>query len=106
MHGFKLMCMILKRTHYKRSLRAHIYSYMALYELAMEQFFKDNPDLVEVCQEASNQMEDACSVAKSTRPASVQQANVHLMHTLTQQNVMIRLQDWKAQKTQDAMFHS
>ena len=98
---------ILKCTHYKRSLRAHIYSYMALYELAMEQFFKDNPDLVEVCQEASYEMEDACSEAnKSTRPASVQQANVHLMHMLTQQNVMKRLQDWKSQKTQNAMFHS
>jgi len=80
---------------------------MALYELAMEQFFKDNPDLVEMCQEASNEMEDACSVANnSTRPASVQQANVHLMHTLTQESVMKRLQDWKAQKTQNAMFHS
>lgn len=88
---------ILKCTHYKRSLRAHIYLYMALYELAMEQFFKDNPYLVVVCQEASYETEDACSVAnKSTRPASVQQANVHLMHTLTQENVVKRLQDWKA----------
>jgi hydrogenase maturation factor HypF (carbamoyltransferase family) len=79
---------------------------MAQYELAMEQFFKDNPDLVEVCQEASYEMEDACQVAnKSTRPVSVQQANVHLMHTLTQENVMKRMQDWRAQKTQNAMFH-
>jgi len=43
---------------------------MALYELVIEQFFDDNPDLVEVCQEASNEMEDARAVAnKSTRPA-------------------------------------
>ena len=98
---------ILKCTHYKRSLRAHIYSYMALYELVIEQFFKDNPDLVNVCQEASNEMEDACAVAnKSTRPASVQRANAHLLHTLNQGNLMKRLQDWEAQKAQNAMFRS
>jgi len=33
---------ILKCTQYKCSLRAHIYSYMALYELVIEQFFKGN----------------------------------------------------------------
>ena len=32
---------IIKCTHYKRSLRAHIFSYMALYELAIDQFLKD-----------------------------------------------------------------
>ena len=73
MHGLKLMCMVLPppgRFWNARSLRAHIYSYMALYELVIEQFFNDNPDLVEVCQEASNEMEDARAVAnKSTRPA-------------------------------------
>jgi len=98
---------ILKCTHYKHSLHAHIYSYMALYELVIEQFFKDNPDLVEVCQKASTEMEDACTVAnKNTRPASVQRANAHLQHTLTQENAMKRLQDWEAQKAQNAMFHS
>ena len=74
-------------------------------ELVIEQFFSDNLDLVAVCQEASNEMEDACAVAnKSTRPASVQRANAHLLHTLTQGNVMKRLQDWEAQKAQNAMF--
>jgi len=40
---------IIKCTHYKRSLRAHIYSYMALYALAIDQFLKDNPGLKDVC---------------------------------------------------------
>ena len=63
---------ILKCTHYKRSLRAQMYSYMALYELLIEQFFKEKPDLEKVCQEASNEIKDACAVTnKSTRPASV-----------------------------------
>ena len=34
-------------------LEHKMYSFMALYELVIKQFFKDNPDLVEVCQEAS-----------------------------------------------------
>ena len=34
-------------------LEHKMYSCMLLYELVIEQFFKDNPDLVEVCQEAS-----------------------------------------------------
>ena len=37
---------ILKYAHKKRSLRAHIYSYLALYELAMEQFFNEKFGLV------------------------------------------------------------
>ena len=49
-----------------------MYSYMALYELLIEQFFKENPDLDNVCQEASNEIKDAYAVTnKSTRPASV-----------------------------------
>ena len=39
---------IFKCLHYKSSLRAHIYSYMTLYELAIDQFLKDNPDLKDV----------------------------------------------------------
>ncbi|KAI4800965.1 hypothetical protein KUCAC02_006230 [Chaenocephalus aceratus] len=36
---------ILKCKHYKRALHAHIYSYVALYEMALEEFFKDNPQI-------------------------------------------------------------
>ena len=36
---------ILKYTHYKCSLTAHIYSYVALYGMVLEEFFQDNPDL-------------------------------------------------------------
>lgn len=98
---------ILKCTHYKRSLRAHIYSYMALYEFVLEQFFNENSDLTEMCQDASLKMEDVCSVEKkSSKFASVQQANENLMHILTQENVMKRLQDWEAQKSKNAMFLS
>ena len=52
---------ILKCTHYKRALRAHTYSYVALYEMALEEFFKDNPQLKEVCLKATEGVEAACS---------------------------------------------
>ena len=83
----------------KRSRRAHIYSYMALYELATEQFLDENPDLKEKCQDASFKMEDACSAEnKNTKFATVLQAHEILIHTLTQENLLKRLQDWEAQK--------
>jgi len=35
---------ILKCTNYKRAFRAHTYSYVALYEMTLDEFFKDNPN--------------------------------------------------------------
>ena len=52
---------IVKCNHYKRTLRAHIYSYVALYEIALEEFFKDNPQLKVPCLEATEEVEAACS---------------------------------------------
>ena len=98
---------IMKCTHYKRSLRAHVYSYMALYELAIDQFLMDNPDLKDVCLEATAELEKACSAAnKNTKAESVKQANDHLLQTLIHENVMTRLHDWEEQKAKNAMFHS
>ena len=47
-HGSATTRQIIKCIHYKRSLRAHSCSYMALCELAIDQFLKDNPDLKDV----------------------------------------------------------
>ena len=44
---------ILKCNHYKRTLRVDIYSYMALYELALDGFFKDDSQLKDVCLETA-----------------------------------------------------
>ena len=80
---------------------------MALYELAIGQFLKGNPDLKDVCLEATAELEEACSVAnKNTKAESVKQANAHLLQTLTQENVMKRLHDWEEQKAKNAMFRS
>ena len=40
---------ILKCNHYKRTLRAHLYSYLALYELALGEFIKEYPHLKDAC---------------------------------------------------------
>ena len=81
--------------------------YSALYELAIDQFLKDNPDLKGVCLEATAEVEEACSAAKkNTKAESVKQANAHPLQTLTQENVMKRLHDWEEQKAKNAMFHS
>ena len=88
-------------------MRAHIYSYRALYELAIDQFLKDNPDLKGVCLEATAELEEACSVAnKNTKAEYMKQANAHPLQTLTQENVVKRLHDWEEQKAKNAMFHS
>ena len=80
---------------------------MALYELAIDQLLKDNPDLKDVCLEATAELEEACSVAnKNTKAEYVKQANAHLLQTLTQENVMKRLHDWEEQKAKNAMFRS
>ena len=50
---------ILKCSHYKRTLRAHIHTYMALYELVLEQFSTEVPHLKEVCLSPSKELQDA-----------------------------------------------
>ena len=57
---------ILKCTHYKRSLCAHIYTYTALYEIALEQFYNDNPSLKQPCTTAVNNVQAACHKGKTS----------------------------------------
>ena len=55
MYGSATTIQILKCNHYKSTLRAHIYSYMALYELALDGFFKDDSRLQDACIETSEE---------------------------------------------------
>ncbi|KAG1671941.1 ATP-binding cassette sub-family D member 4 [Nymphon striatum] len=69
MHGLRLTYMdgsattrqILKCTHYKRTLRAHIHTYMALYELVLEQFFTVKPNLKAICVKPADKVQEACA---------------------------------------------
>ena len=79
---------------------------MALYELVIDQFLKDNPDLDDVCLETTAELEKATRGNKNTKSEYEKQANDHLLQTLTQESVMKRLHDWEVQKAKNAMFHS
>ncbi|KAI4816689.1 hypothetical protein KUCAC02_009005 [Chaenocephalus aceratus] len=93
---------ILKCTHYKRALHAHIYSYVALYEMALEEFFKDNPQLKYVCLKATEGVEAACSEGKDIKAESVKQVNRTLLEATAE--VITAFQEWEEQKSQHAMF--
>ena len=55
----------------------------------------------------SGQFQDNFEISGiSGQLGALQQANAHLLHTLTQENVMKRMQDWEAEKAQNAMFCS
>ena len=55
MYGSATTIHILKCNHYKRTLSAHIYSYMTLYELALDGFFKVDSQLKDACLEAAEE---------------------------------------------------
>ncbi|KAK1879681.1 Acetyl-coenzyme A carboxylase carboxyl transferase subunit beta, partial [Dissostichus eleginoides] len=93
---------ILKCTHYKRALHAHIYSYVALYEMALEEFFKDNAQLKYVCLKATEGVEAACSERKDIKAESVKQVNRTLLEATAE--VITAFQEWEEQKSQHAMF--
>src|SRR6218665_1442647 len=96
---------ILKCTHYKRALRAHTYSYVALYEMALEEFFKDNPKLKDVFLKATEGVEDAYSKgSKHTVAESVQQANAFLLEALTTADVITIFEKWENERSKNAMF--
>ena len=52
---------ILKYTHYYHALRVHIYSYVALYKMSLDEFFTYNPQLKDAYLEATEKVEAACS---------------------------------------------
>jgi len=64
-YGSATICQILKCAHYKRTLRAHIHMYMALYELLLEKFFKEKPHLKAICSQPVNKLQEACSRSPS-----------------------------------------
>ena len=69
---------ILKCTHYKRALRGHTYSYVALYEMVLEEFFTNNPQPKDACLEATEKFEAACSEEDKYKKAeSAKEAKQH-----------------------------
>lgn len=87
---------LLKVTHYKRVLLAHIYTSTALYEMVFELFFEDNPELKCATVTAAEEVEAACSEAeKVTKAKSVKQAHTNLLQTLTAAEVSNKFKEWE-----------
>ena len=98
---------ILKCNHYKRTRRAHMYSYPALYELALGEFFKEYPNLKDACLEPAEQLDHACGqVDKSTKAASAKKANTRFETAMCTANVMDEFQTWKQRRSKNAMFRA
>ena len=100
---------ILKCSHYKRAVRAHIHTYMALYELALEQFFIEMPHLKEVCLKPTKELQEACTnTASGTSDGSecIRIANTSLLQVLTKEDVIQQLKKWEDQKSSNVMFKS
>ena len=104
-YGSATMRQILKCKHYKRSLHAHIYTYVALYEIVLEEFFKKNQHLKVGCVDATAEIQKACSEKnKHIKAESVKSANIHLLQTMTNADMMKKFQDWEAQRCKNAML--
>ena len=100
---------ILKCSHYKRALRAHIHTYMALYELALEQFFTEMPHLKEVCSKSTKDLQEACSntaFGATDGQECIKTANTRMLEVLTNEDVFQQLAQWEHQKSSSAMFKS
>jgi len=104
-YGSATMRQFLKCTHYKRSLQAHIYSYIALYEMAVEQFFQDNPLLKEVCLYATEEVQTACGEQDRTLKVElVQRASNCLLQVITEENLSEKFEEWEISRLENAMF--
>ena len=87
-------------------MRAHIHTYMVLYELALEQFFKYKPDLKTICSQSTDEVEEARTVTmrtvigRSEEPECVRIANDHLLQVLTNDDVVHHLKCGKLKSHQ------
>ena len=109
LYGTATTRQILKCSHYKRALRAHIHTYMSLYELVLEQFFTEMPHLKEVCSKPTKELQEACANSASGAsdgPECIRIANTSLLQVLTNEDVIQQLKRWEDRKSSDAMFKS
>ena len=80
---------------------------MALFELLLDKFFTDEPNLKSICSKPVNEVQEACAssaVDRSTSPECIANANDRLLQTLTDEDVIEQLKTWEAEKCSNAMF--
>lgn len=69
---------------------------MALCEIALEQFFSENPALKAVCLDATNEVEEAIAADKNKGAECVKIVHSHLLQVLTRDDVVHQLGEWEA----------
>lgn len=80
---------------------------MALYEIALEQFFKEKPHLLTICCKPTEDIQHAWSGAEKTnRSESVRLAHHHLLQALYEENVLHQLEAWVTEMISNAMLKS
>ena len=98
---------ILKCSHYKRCIRAHIYSYVALYEIALEQFFQEHPDILAACSHATGTIVEAYTSRKiNGSGTSMPEAHEKFLRVIEEQGVIQRFRRWEEERSQRPMFKS
>ena len=107
LYGPATIRQILKCSHYKRTIRAHIYSYIALYELALELFFEEHPHLESICSEATQEIEKVFSKAgNNTKAEHVKEVNMNFLQVISTADVVNKFKIWEIQHSNNAMFRS
>lgn len=84
---------------------------MALYELLLEKFFQEKPNLKAICSRPVNELQEACDKStcqKSTRASqdNITVANKNLLQTLSNESIIEQLKAWEQEKSSNAMFKS
>ena len=97
---------ILKCGHYKRCLRAHLYTYHALFELELEQFLNDNPQYADLLSDNSEAINNACRIRdmaeKTTLVKIANRAAIDSMES----ELIPAFYAWEEQRNSNAMFRS
>ncbi len=97
---------ILKCNHYKRCLRAHLYTYHALFELELEQFLNDNPQYEELLNDKSQTIQNACTVKDMTEKTTlVKIANRTAIESM-ESELIPAFYAWEKERNSNAMFRS
>lgn len=105
LYGTATTRQILSCSHYKRCLTAHIYTYIAFYELILEEFFNKYPQLKATFDQATEQVTSACCHKdKSVKEESVKQANSSLQDIMAKESFEQAFETWKKTKCKNVMF--
>ncbi len=97
---------ILKCTNYKRCISAHIYTYTALYELVIAEFFAEKPTsrrLHRVGKARSSRCSDS---DKGERANNVKDATCTMRQVLADNRIQEQFEVWERKKSENAMFKS